>query len=198
MKIAEATYYRLPTISGAEKILGSGAMWGKGVRMNRFKFEAFCEEFPFLRVLSPDGRKPDWIKIKRADENLLGVVPSHYFWDGPLGETHDDKRVHFILTEGEDLFSSVLPDIEVGDNSNGCRRKEQGETILEAIDSLDISEKIKYIVVEDYYKNAWQGQDHTEEWSFTIYKPAADASFPAEIQKAKEKAMAQVKAEANF
>jgi len=170
--------------------------------MDRFKFEAFCEEFPFLRVLSPDGRKPDWIKIKRADENLLGVVPSHYFWDGHLGETHDDKRVHFILTEGEDLFSSVLPDIEVGDNSNGCRRKEQGETILEAIDRLNISEKIKYVVVEGYYKNAWQGQDHTEEWSFTIYKPAADASFdasfPAEIQKAKEKTMAQVKAEANF
>lgn len=198
MKIAETTYYRLPTISGAEKYRAAVLCGGREIVMDRFKFEAFCEEFPFLRILSPDGRKPDWIKVKRADENLLGVVPSHYFWDGHLGETHDDTRVHFILTEGEGLFSSVLPDIEVGDNSNGCRRKEQGETILEAIDRLNISEKIKYVVVEGYYKNAWQGQDHTEEWSFTIYKPAADASFPAEIQKAKEKAMAQVKAEANF
>jgi hypothetical protein len=166
--------------------------------MNRFKLQAYCEEFPFLQGLIGDAI-PDSVRVKRADDNLLKVVPEYYYHDGSMGETKIDEKVHFVLANGSILHDAV----EQGGKktSNYAYSQEQsweGETVLEAIDRHGVADKLQYIVVEYYYLDDWSGQEYTKEYSFTIYKTMKGTTFGEEIKKARAQALAEVRAEADF
>jgi len=166
--------------------------------MNRFKLKAFKKEFPFLHDLIGD-KIPDSVRIKRADENLLRVTPQYYYHDGSMGRTEVDEIVHFVLADGTIIVDAVL---QSGHNSSNYAHSQsrnwEGETVLGAIDRQNISNKLQFIVVESYYLDDWEGSEYEKEHSFCIYKAPKNTTFGAEIKKARAKALAEVRAKADF
>jgi hypothetical protein len=166
--------------------------------MNRFKYQAYLQEFPFLQDLIGDGI-PDSVRVKRADENLMRVTPQYYYHDGNLGVTEDDEKVHFILSDGSIILDAVGQSGRSSSNYAHSQTKEwEGETVLEAINRHGVAESLAFIVVEKYYLDDWSGQEYTKEHAFTVYKTPKNTIFGAEIEKAMAQALAEVRAEADF
>jgi len=166
--------------------------------MNRFKLNAYMKEFPFLKDIIGDIN-PDSVRIKRADENLLKVVPQYYCHDGSLGITEMDEKVYFVLADGSILHDTVKQSGHTSSNYAHTRTKEWwGETVLEAIDRHGVAESLAFIVIEHYYLNDWEGCQYKKEHNFTIYKTPKGTSFVAEIEKARACALAEVRVEADF
>jgi hypothetical protein len=186
-------------LAGADKkYLPGGACWEKEDKMNRFKLQAYCEEFPFLQDLI-GGKIPDSICVKRSDDNLLKVVPEYYYHDGSMGETKIDEKVHFVLADGSILHDAVEQGGQTSSNYSYTQEQSwEGETVLEAIDRHGVAESLNCIVIEYYYLNDWSGQEYTKEYSFTIYKTMKGTTFGEEIKKARAQALAEVRAEADF
>ena len=166
--------------------------------MNRFKLHAYCKEFPFLQDLIED-EIPDTVRVKRADENLMKVAPQYYYHDGSLGVTEMDERIHFVLADGSIIHDAVE---QSGHTFSSYAHSQKcfwdGETVLEAIDRHGVAENLAFIVVEKYYLDDWSGGEYKREYTLTIYKTPKGTSFGAEIEKAQEKALAEVRAEADF
>ncbi len=166
--------------------------------MNRFKYQAYVQEFPFLQDLVGDDI-PDSVRIKRADENLLKVIPEYYCYDGSMGITEMDEKVHFILNDGTFIKDAVK---QSGHTSSNYAHSQteiwDGETVLEAIDRHGVADKIQFIVVESYYLDDWEGGEREEEYAVIIYKTPKGTTFGAEIEKARAQALAEVRAEADF
>lgn len=153
--------------------------------MNRFKLYAYQKEFPFLQNLIGD-EIPDSIRVKRADENLLKVVPHYYCHDGSLGITEMDERVHFVLIDGSIIHDAVEQSGHTSSNYAHTQTKEwEGETALEAIDRHGVAENLAFIVIEYYYLDDWSGGEYKKEYNFTIYKTPKNTTFGAEIEKAR-------------
>lgn len=166
--------------------------------MNRFKYQAYVQEFPFLQDIIGDG-SPDSVRIKRADENLLQVIPIYRYHDGSLGVTEMDEKVHFVLADGSIIHDAVKQSGHTSSNYAHTQTKEWvGETVLEAIDRHGVAESLAFIVVEHYYLDDWSGGEYKIEHNFTIYKTPKGTSFGAEIEKARAQALAEVRAEADF
>ncbi len=166
--------------------------------MNRFKLNAYIQEFPFLRNIIGDSI-PDSVRIKRADENLLKVVPQYSYHDGSMGITKMDERVHFILNDGTIIENAVEQKGHTSSNyAHSQERSWDSETVLEAIDRHGVAESLAFIVVEKYYLDDWSGQEYTKEYTLTIYKTPKNTTFGAEIEKARAQALAEVRAEADF
>lgn len=134
--------------------------------MNRFKLEAFKQEFPFLNEIL-EGEPTD-IKIKRADENLLKATPEEYYWDGSKGYTRSKESVHFVLEDGTILKDIVEPSYESGSNyAHSQTRRHEGETILEAIYRLQrgnnlVPDAIRYIVWIKDHVSDWDGSEYED------------------------------------
>lgn len=166
--------------------------------MNRFKLNAFKQEFPFLLDIIGDSI-PDTIRVKRVDENLLKVIPRYSCHDGSMGVSEMDERVHFVLSDGTVIEDAVLQSGHVSSNyAHSQSRSWEGESVLESIDRHGVADKLQFIVVEQYHLHDWEGQEHIKEHSFCIYKPPKDTSFGEEIKKARAFALAEVRAEADF
>ena len=166
--------------------------------MNRFKYQAYVQEFPFLQDIIGD-EIPDSVRVKRADENLLKVVPKYYYHNGSMGITEMDEKVHFILNDGTFIKDAVKQSGHTSSNYAHSQTKEwEGETVLEGIDRHGVAGTIAFIVVEKYYLDDWSGQEYTKEYTFTVYKTLKGTSFGAEIEKARAQALAEVRAEADF
>lgn len=166
--------------------------------MNRFKYQAYVQEFPFLGEIIGDDI-PDSIRIKRADENLLKFIPTNSLHVGSLGRTEMNERIHFILSDGRVLYNAVVRSEEYSSNYSGdTHYHEGGETVLESIDRHGLTENLAFIVVEHYYLDDWSGQEYTEEHNVTVYKTPKNTTFGAEIQKARACALAEVRVEADF
>lgn len=166
--------------------------------MNRFKYQAYVQEFPFLQDLVGDDI-PDSVRIKRADENLLKVIPEYYCYDGSMGITEMDEKVHFILNDGTFIKDAVKQKGHT--SSNYAHTQEQfweGETVLEAIDRHGVADKLQYIVIEKYYLDNWSGGEYIKKYTYTVYKTPKNTTFGAEIEKARAQALAEVRAEADF
>jgi hypothetical protein len=166
--------------------------------MNRFKLQAYVQEFQFLMEIVGD-EIPDSVRVKRADENLLKVVPECYYHDGSMGVSKMDERVHFVLADGSILHDAV----EQGGKktSNYAYSQEQsweGETVLEAIDRHGVADQLQYIVQDVFDLDDWEGQEYHRSWEIVIYKAPKGTSFGAEIEKARAQALAEVRAEADF
>ena len=166
--------------------------------MNRFKLQAYMQEFPFLQDLVGD-EIPDSVRVKRADENLLKVIPRYSCHDGSMGITELDKKVHFILQDGTIIKNAVEQSGHTSSNyAHSQERSWDGETVLEAIDRHGVAESLAFIVIEHYYLNDWEGCQYEKEHKFTVYKTPKGTSFGAEIEKARAQALAEVRAEADF
>lgn len=166
--------------------------------MNRFKYQAYLEEFPFLKEIIGE-ETPDNITIKRADENLLRIIPQYSYRNGSMGESHHEEKIHFILNDGTIIFDAVRQEgSESSFYAHTQSRRWDGETILEAIDRHETTNTLQYIVQDIYVLDDWSGQEYDYSWRLTIYKTPKDTNFGAEIAKAKAKAIAEVKAEADF
>lgn len=170
--------------------------------MNRFKYQAYVKEFPFLHKIlgeDVDPRGIDKITIKRADENLLSYTPRSSSHVGSMGRTESETKVHFVLVNGEILENAVIQEEHYSSNYSGDTSYDyEGETIIEAIDRHDIAEQLQFIVVEKYYYDSWEGQEREEKYFLEIYKVPKNITYREIIQKIKEKAIAEVRREADF
>ena len=173
--------------------------------MNRFKYQAYVQEFPFLQDIIGD-EIPDSVRVKRADENLLKITPKYYYHNGSMGVTKMDERIHFVLADGSIIHDAVKQSGHTSSNYAHTRTQTwEGETVLEAIDAIvsiclrhGVAESLAYIVVEKYYLDDWEGQEYTKEYTVTVYKTPKNTTFGAEIEKARAQALAEVRAEADF
>lgn len=166
--------------------------------MNRFKLQAYQKEFPFLQDIIGD-EIPDSVRIKRADENLLKVVPQYYYHNGSLGVTEMDEKVHFVLADGSIIHDAVKQAGHTSSNYAHTQTKEwEGETVLEAIDRHDVAKSLAFIIVEYYYIDDWSGGEYKREYTLTIYKTPKNTTFGAEIEKARAQALTEVRVEADF
>jgi hypothetical protein len=169
--------------------------------MNKFKFEAYKKEFPFLQGILGEctALGVDSIAVKRADENLLARIPEETRWDGSLGESYSWDKVHFVLNDGTIKENAVATGGESGSNyAHSETRRWEGETVLEALSRLDNPDDVKYIVWESRDYSAWSGQETIDRYDVTIYKPPKGVKFSDLIRQAAEKALAGVRAEADF
>jgi hypothetical protein len=166
--------------------------------MNRFKYQAYVQEFPFLQELIGD-EIPDSVRIKRADENLLKIIPTYSLHDGSMGITKLEEKIHFVLTDGTIIMDAVKQKGHTSSNyAHSQERSWDGETVLEAIDRHGVAESLAFIVVDEYYLDDWCGGEYKREFSLTIYKTPKNTTFGAEIEKARAQALAEVRAEADF
>lgn len=166
--------------------------------MNRFKLQSYLNEFPFIREIIGEST-PDNVIIKRADENLLRLIPQYCYHNGSMGESEYTEKIHFILSDGTIISDAVRQEgSESSFYAHSQSRSWEGETVLEAIDRHGVAETLQYIVQDVYNLDDWSGQEYDCSWRLTIYKTPKDTNFRAEIAKAKAKALAEVKAEADF
>lgn len=166
--------------------------------MNRFKYDAMVNEFPFIEELvAGDVVDCVHIKIARADENLLNMTPRVDSSIGSLVGIEDRQDIHFVTVNGitpraveqdDDLYSNYAHD-------DGHHYP--GETILEGIHRHEVADVLEYVVV---VHSGYEVENHhsTRAWNMTICKTPKGTTFAAEIAKAETKALAEVQAEAAF
>lgn len=169
--------------------------------MNRFKFLAMVEEFPFLdEVLGEqsDYQNCDGIVVKRATKELVGTIPQYQGATGSLVGIDDGERFSFVLKDNSVIQNAVQDSGNVTHNEAHTDNEYWGgETILEAIDRHHVSTMLTHIVLVEYGYNV---RDHYSlpNYRITIFKPAKDFSWADLIEEAKEKFKVEVLAEANF
>ena len=169
--------------------------------MNRFKYQAYRQEFPFLIDIIADEFNliPDSVRVKRTDENLLKIIPRYYHHDGSMGQTEQDERVHFVLTDGSIIHDAVNRSGHTSSSYAHFQTREwEGETVLEAIDRHGVAENLAFIVHDVFNLDDWEGQTYYRSWEIVIYKTPKGTSFGAEIEKARARALVEVRAEAGF
>src|SRR3990167_11313102 len=103
--------------------------------MNRFRYEAFLKEFPFLDEIMAEHRL--WsenltgkgIVVKRADDLLLSLIPLDSGYDCCQGQRWNRTAVHFITPEV--LLHTVFRKVnwQYADQHTADFRQE-GETVL--------------------------------------------------------------------
>lgn len=168
--------------------------------MNKFKLEAYKEEFPFLKdIMSAwDATEVDSVRVKRADEEMLNLVPEEYFRDGSKGETHNWDRVSFVFGD-KIAINAVALNREIGSNYAHEQTKfETGETILEALSRVENPDDVTHVVWETRKYSDWSGQDVVRQYSVTVYKPPKGVKFSDLIREAREAALREVQAEVSF
>jgi hypothetical protein len=166
--------------------------------MNRFKYEAFLDEFPFLESLALGCAICKKISVKRVTRELLQKVPHYSGATGSLVGIDDSEVVHFILNDGTIIRDAVAQSGDVVHNEAHTDNEYwEGETILEALYRQEVSPMLAYIVI---VHSGYIIQDHRSQpdWCATIYKPARDIDLGDLITQERDSALQQVKAEANF
>ena len=162
--------------------------------MNRFKFEAFKQEFPALQSLllnrnqqPREARHCDSIQVKRLDRNCLYSTPIYNSWDGSMVSISKKETVSFVLADGSLIQDAVY---QAGQNN-------EGETILEAIQRHEIANKISLVIV---VSTGFVVREHYSEpnYSVVIYKAAKGECLTKLIAENAALNAAEVRAEANF
>jgi len=174
--------------------------------MERIKFNAYLEEFPFLREIfrtnAVDGKSAlevDRISIRRADENLLLRVPKEHFHDGSLGKSRDWERVTFVMQNGSILHDYVKRGgCESSNYAHSQTWEWEGERVIDALSRLFNPDDVSYIVWESRCYSDWEGSEHIDSYEVTIYKTPKGVKYSDLIEKARAQALAEVRAEADF
>ena len=174
--------------------------------MERIKFNAYLEEFPFLREIfrtnAVDGKSAlevDRISIRRADENLLLRVPKEHFHDGSLGKSRDWERVTFVMQNGSILHDYVKRGgCESSNYAHSQTWEWEGERVIDALSRLFNPDDVSYIVWELRDYDNWEGGEITDIYKVSVYKPPKRDSFGAILARAREQALVEVRAEADF
>ncbi len=173
--------------------------------MNRFKFEAYKQEFPALNTLlldrSEQPRNPidcDEIKIARVTRELLGSKPHWSSHSGSIVSISKKETVAFLLKDGTLIKDAVKQSGSHGSNyAYTDSYTDEGETYLESIFRHSCSGVLALIFV---VKTGFAIRNHCSETNFsvTIYKPSKTESITETIAEAISSASAEVRAEANF
>ena len=180
--------------------------------MNRFKFEAFVGEFPFLSTVFTvknydrtttvlTAEDVNSIRVKRIDATLLSCTPKSFSWDGSLGETQRFTEFSFVLNDATAtvLLNCVKQEREAGSNyAHSQTIVFPGESVLEAIDRHGCADNLVAIVRCDREYDSWSGRECTDTRYITIYKVAREDSLPALLEAARDLARREVLAEVNF
>lgn len=172
--------------------------------MNRFRYEALVEEFPFLPEVIFDFEDPsnairlcEYIAIKRLDEAILNITPMHETYHGSLTHTDDEQAIHFILDDQSIIMGAVTPKRSQG--SDNSWSEQEGETILEAIYRHNVAERLKYAVITHIgYEKIQEGSRSSDKWNAKVYKLPKYTTLSAEIERAQQKARGKVRTEADF
>ena len=162
--------------------------------MKNFRLESFKKIFSFI----PDNFGGN-IDVQKIDEGFLTVHYEDYYWDGSLGSSREEYVVDFILENGEVLLNAVKIGEHSGSNyahSQEIYRK--GETIAEAIDRLNVADKIKYIAVYSTGSRDWSGQEFRNWNDLTIYKTAKNENIEDILLKLKEEVDREVRKSIDF
>ncbi|MHA1216264.1 MAG: hypothetical protein ACTSPX_02920 [Candidatus Thorarchaeota archaeon] len=168
--------------------------------MDRFKYQAFLEEFPFLTEIIGEGDPLDCegITVKRIDNELLKKVPRRSIATGSCVGIDDREVVSFILADSTILENAVRDGgSAIHNEAHTDNEYWDGETILEAIDRHNVGDNLSYIVV---VREGYNVRDHYSEpsWCCTVYKPGRNINLAEVIAEEKAKALEMVRAEANF
>ena len=169
--------------------------------MNRFKYEAFLEEFPFLDEIMAEHRFQSenltgkGIVVKRADDRLLSLTPLDSGYDCCQGQRWNRTAVHFITTEI--LLHAVFRQVnwQYADQHTSDFKKE-GETILEAIFRHNVAPTLKLII--GVHRSGCDFGDTPETNEITIYKTPKDVTYDDLIKEAQTSAISDIKAEVEF
>lgn len=171
--------------------------------MNRFRFQAFTLEFPFIEQLvdnsiTSDIINCDGITVRRADDHMLNEMPCIESAIGSLVDIHNVEDVIFVLSDGSLVEGAVQQEDYLHSNyAHDDGHHYPGETIMEAIDRHGVSAMLKYIVV---VSSGYEIVNHssTKAWKMVIYKTPKATTFAEEIARAKTSALEQVRAESTF
>ena len=166
--------------------------------MNRFKYEAFLEEFPFLDKIMvehkfrPENLTGKGISIKRADDLLLSSTPLDSGYDCCQGQRWRLTYFHFIATEV--LLRAVFREVnwKYADTHTPDENRE-GESVLEAIFRHNIAPSLKFIV--GVHRSGCDFDDTPESNEITIYKTPKDVTYSDLIKEAQTSAIGDVKVE---
>ncbi len=157
--------------------------------MNRFRYEAFLKDFPFLREILglPEINKLDYasvtsMKVKRIDEHLLNrrlnecESSALSFW----------QRLWVIMPDGSVKKVPVRANI-----ANSV----QGESIIEAMVGFEEVTHLIFLELEDY---VWDPETVQYAFQVVVYRASRETSIAGEIEKARRIALAQIRQEADF
>ncbi len=176
--------------------------------MNRFKYQAMCNEFPWLQQAIGTQRHDnaqarnlidlDSVEIKRITVEVLDKKPSDNDYIGSLVGIHEWDEVVFVLDDGTVMRDAVKRGAYWKSNyAHEGNRTSDGEDMLEAIARLDVANTLAYIV---WACGGYNAENHYSagNWRATIYKPAKDFTLAEVITAVEAKALEQVKTEATF
>lgn len=167
--------------------------------MNRFKYQAFMDEFPGVERLAwGNVLDCDSIKVKRMDEALMDHVPHYDGATGSLVGIEDKEVISFVLHDGSLIEDAVSRSGYVVHNEAHRDNEEwEGETVLEAIDRHQVADRLLLIVSVEAGYNIL---DHHSQrnWRMTLYKPSESLSIKQAIRNARDQARERVQIEGAF
>ena len=167
--------------------------------MNRFKYEAFVDEFPFLdkimahHTYGPEDLTGRGIIIKRADERLLDSIPIDSGYDCCIGKRWTKETFHFT-TNNETILSAVRckVDWQYAENHTPLDFHE-GESVLEAINRHGITEDLDTIVY--VFSRGCSFDDTPTVRKLELYKVPKETTYKELVDRAHQNARNNLKAE---
>ena len=172
--------------------------------MNRFRFEAFCKEFPgMVRVLeqSHEGKfnyytRVDAIKVTRVDENFLKRVINESYHNGSLGMSEGWAELWAVMPNKEAVLVPTQNQYHRGSNYAHSQSEDRdGEPIIEAM--VGLGEAGYFVLLVRNY-SSWEGQQMEDDFQVAICKPSKTSSIAQEIIKARRQAHIEVITESTF
>lgn len=169
--------------------------------MNRFKILAMIKEFPILHEILPDEhswRNVQSISVRRIGGDILNLMPEWEHRSGTRCSYTDGQTIDFVCSIMEETISfhpnAVRQDshTEYHDQHDG-RSSSPGETVLEAIDRLGISDILYLIIRTNFHE-----EDGDRSWEYTVHKPSKDQTLEKSLNLARQRAAREVRAEVDF
>ena len=156
--------------------------------MNRFKVNAFFNEFPFLNALVEGGpREVDEVKVARIDRHLLELVPKYEGSTGSLVGIDDSERIFLLDSNGEVLAEPRQATDITHNEAHRDDEEEEGETVGEALLCLEDPNTVAYAVS---IHTGYDIRDHYSVGgcSVVVYKPPKGFTLQEWIEEQKRRA----------
>ena len=162
--------------------------------MNHFKRKAFYQEFPFLTAIEREPEACEQIVVGRVNLDLLHRRPIRCKIVSAGANIAEGDEVWLLAGCGQ-LLGQVRAEYDWRGPHD--TRRSPGETVLEAIDRLDVVEQLCYVVWVEY---GYQIVNHCSgpAWRVTIYKPARQIRIAEVVARALAMAQKKVAAETDF
>jgi hypothetical protein len=171
--------------------------------MNRFKWQAYCQEFPFLKTIrcleDMDLGRLSNVAVRRLDRDVLSRIPNSSFHDGSMGKSESFESVCFVLADGLLHNCAVKQHSEWSSNyAHSGRRENPGETVLEAADRLENPDQLTHMVWVAYQYDNWESGTYHCSWRIEIFKPPKGEKISDILADAHESAAREVAIESDF